>query len=97
MRGKYLAGGAGLGLALGAVMCAGIHPGSLGGPMGGVGDTVVLVVVAAAWAIGRFFRSGAAPGRRSAAREEVGEEVVWECDAAGRFTHASPQCLELLG
>src|SRR4051794_36655882 len=78
-------------------MCAGIHPGIAGGPAAGIGDAVLIVLVAAAWASGRLSRFGAASRRHSAARDEVGEEVVWECDAAGRFTHASPQCLGLLG
>ena len=101
MRGKHRTGGAVLGLALcatlGAVVYAGIHPGIVGGPAVGVRDAALIGVVAAAWRTGRFFPSGAASGRHSEARDEVGEEVVWECDAAGRFTHASPQCLELLG
>jgi PAS domain S-box-containing protein len=75
----------------------GIHRGILAGPLAGICDAVLIAFAAAAWATGRLFGSGAAPGRRSAARDEVGEEVVWECDAAGRFTHASSQCLELLG
>src|SRR3954462_7454077 len=79
-----------------AVVCVGIHPGIVGGPAAGIQDTALIVTAAAAWATGRS-RIGASPRRRSAARDEVGEEVVWECDAAGRFTHASPQCLELLG
>ncbi|NYJ06705.1 sensor domain-containing phosphodiesterase [Petropleomorpha daqingensis] len=87
MRGKHVTGGAVLGLAICAILGAVIS----------VRDAALVLVVGAAWAAGRFLRSGAAPSRRSAARDEVGEEVVWECDAGGRFTHASSQCLELLG
>jgi PAS domain S-box-containing protein len=101
VRAKHLTAGAVLGLALGAAMCAvvdaWIHPGIVGGPAEGVRDAALLVMIAAAWGIGRSSRCGAASRRHSAARDEVGEEVVWECDATGRFTHASPQCLELLG
>lgn len=95
MRGTYFTGGAVLGLALcatlGAVVSMGLHPGILGGPLAGICAAALIVIVAAAWGTGRASR------RHSPARDEVGEEVVWECDAAGRFTHASPQCLELLG
>jgi PAS domain S-box-containing protein len=81
------------GLALCAAVCAGV-----GGPVAGVRDAaLVVLVVAAAWATGRSSRRPAAVRGRSAAHDEVGDEVVWECDATGRFTHASPQCLELLG
>src|SRR4051794_41588962 len=79
-----------------ADVCVRVHPGIVGGPAAGFQDAALIVTAAAAWATGRS-RIGASPRRRSAAREEVGEEVVWECDSAGRFTHASPQCLELLG
>jgi PAS domain S-box-containing protein len=99
--GKHLTRGAVPGLALGAalcaVLCAGNHPGIVGGPPAGVRDAALLAVVTAAWATGRSSRSWAGARRQRAARDEVGEEVVWECDATGRFTHASPQCLELLG
>ena len=101
MRGKHLTRGAVSGLALGAALCAvvyaGNHPGIVGGPPAGVRDAALVVVVAAAWASGRSSRSWAGARRQRAARDEVGEEVVWECDDTGRFTHASPQCLELLG
>jgi PAS domain S-box-containing protein len=79
-----------------AVAYAWIHPNIVGGPVASALVAALVVIVAAAWGTGRS-RSGAASRRHSAARDEVGEEVVWECDAAGRFTHASPQCLELLG
>jgi PAS domain S-box-containing protein len=100
VRGKHLTRRVVLGLALGAAMvavvCVGVHPGIVGGPAAGIRDAALIVVAAAAWGTGRS-RSGAPSRRRSAARAEVGEEVVWECDATGRFTHAGPQCLELLG
>jgi PAS domain S-box-containing protein len=35
--------------------------------------------------------------RRSAVLDEVGEEIAWECDAEGRFTYASAQCLSSMG
>jgi PAS domain S-box-containing protein len=35
--------------------------------------------------------------RRSAVRDEVGEEIAWECDAEGRFTYASPQTVGSMG
>jgi PAS domain S-box-containing protein len=100
VRGKQLTGRVVLGLALGAAMaavvCVGIHPGIVGGAAPGIQDAALILVAAAAWGTGRS-RSGASSRRLSAAWDEVGEEVVWECDATGRFTHASPQCLELLG
>ncbi|MEU2347924.1 EAL domain-containing protein [Modestobacter sp. NPDC049651] len=65
--------------------------------MGAGNAALAVVIAAAAWAAGRYSWSGAASRRHSSARDQVGEEVVWECDAGGRFTHASPQCLELLG
>ena len=97
MRRKHRTGGAALGLALGAVVCTVVSVGIMGGPTLGVHGAPLIVLVAAAWGAGRFFRSRAASGRHSPAHDEVCEEIVWECDAAGRFTHASPQCLELLG
>jgi PAS domain S-box-containing protein len=100
VRARRLTIGAVLGLVLcatlGAVASVAVRPGVVGGPVDVRGAGLVVIVVLA-WAIGRASRSGSAPGRHSAARDEVGEEVVWECDAAGRFTHAGPQCLELLG
>ncbi|MGY1805605.1 EAL domain-containing protein [Blastococcus sp. SYSU D00922] len=94
-------GGAGLGAALGAavvaVVCLVVRPDVLGGPVPGLHGAAVVVIAAAGWATGRFSRPGAASGRHAVARDQVGEEVVWECDASGRLTHAGPQCLELLG
>jgi PAS domain S-box-containing protein len=101
VRATILSGGAVLRLALGATLCAavysGTHPGIVGGSAAGIRDAALLVVVPAAWETVRAFRSRAASRRHSAAREEVCEEVIWGCDPAGRITHASPQCLELLG
>ncbi|CCH87436.1 Diguanylate phosphodiesterase [Modestobacter italicus] len=100
MRDQHLTRGGVLGLAVGAacsLVYAGDHLGLVGGHVAAARDAALIAIGAAAWAIGRSARSGAAPGGRSTARDEVGEEVVWECDATGRFTHASPQCLELLG
>ena len=42
-------------------------------------------------------RSTAVAVRRLEVLDRVGTEIVWDCDATGRFTYASPQCLELLG
>jgi PAS domain S-box-containing protein len=99
--GMLLTRGAVLGLTLGAAMCAvvqaGNHLGVVGGPVGAARDAALIGVVAAALATHRSSRSAADWGGRAVAREEVGEEVVWECDTTGRFTHTSPQCLELLG
>src|SRR4051794_13568680 len=97
MRRKHLTGGAVLGLALVAGVCAVVYAGIVRGPMSGVRDAALMVIAAAAWGTGRSSRSGAAERRLAAVRDEVGEEVVWGCDTAGRFTHASPQCMELLG
>lgn len=101
MRARLLAGAAVPGLALVAALVAVVHPGVVpgagGGPAPGIGDAALLVVVAAAWVTGRVGRPRGASRRISAAHDEVGEEVLWECDAAGRFAHVGPQCLELLG
>jgi PAS domain-containing protein len=101
VRGTHLTGGAALGVALGAATVAGVYaaidPGIVGGRVVGLPHAALIVVVAAAWAMGRFLRPGADSGRHAAVRDAVSEEVVWECDATGRFTHASSQCLELLG
>jgi PAS domain S-box-containing protein len=97
VRSRQVTVGAILGLALAAALCAVVQAGLVGGSVAGFRDAALVGIVSAAWGTGRLSCSGAAPCRHSAAWEEVGEEVIWECDPAGRFTNVSAQCLELLG
>jgi PAS domain S-box-containing protein len=104
VRSKHLTAAGGLGFALGAG--AAFLGCSLTGSPLSTGRSVDLLVTAAtltvgsgAWGVGRWVaeRSAAEAGRRWLMREEVGEEVAWECDADGRFTYASAQSLAVLG
>jgi PAS domain S-box-containing protein len=74
-------------------------PAFAGLPTGAAAVAVLLASAGTAWGLGR--RAAGRPsdedGRRLAVLVDVGEEVLWECDAIGRFTYASAQCLQTLG
>jgi PAS domain S-box-containing protein len=74
-------------------------PAFAGVPTGTAVVAVLLASAGAAWGLGRRAagRTSDDDSRRLAVMEDVGEEVVWECDSIGRFTYASAQCLQLLG
>jgi PAS domain S-box-containing protein len=104
VRSKYLTAAGGLGFSLGAG-AAFLGCSLIASPLS-AGPVVDLFVAAAtltvgggAWGVGRWMaeRSAAEADRRWTMLEEVGEEIAWECDAEGRFTYTSAQCLTVLG
>lgn len=58
---------------------------------------LLLSCIALAAARAEAVRAAREARRRSSVLDEVGEEIAWECDADGRFTYASSQCLGSLG
>ena len=95
-----------MGMALGSLMVlAGFRMGDLQTPRGGAVVSVVtfgvpvVALVCLGWLLGRMPRAKSLEWDRShlSVLGEVGEEVIWDCDADGRVTYASPQSLELLG
>src|SRR5690242_13234486 len=94
---------------LGMALCAGVPlvgcvvVSSSGGAAGLLVDLAValttVTVGSGAWGLGRWAADRAAreSARRWAMLEQVGEEIAWECDARGRFTFVTPQCLAVLG
>lgn len=101
---KHLAAAGAVGLATGAVLTAiGLFAsGSAVQHLKMLETTLAAAVLVLACTALAAARAGAMrtlrdARRRSAVRDEVGEEMAWECDADGRFTYASPQTLGAMG
>jgi PAS domain S-box-containing protein len=104
VRSKHLAAVGAVGLATGAVLMAmGLcASGSAVQHLKMQETTIAAAVLLLACIALAAARAGAMQAvreahRRSAVLDEVGEEMAWECDGAGRFTYASPQSLGSMG
>jgi PAS domain S-box-containing protein len=104
VRSNHLAAAGALGLAAGIVLVA-IGPFADGSALHHItvqeatfaAAVMLLSCIALAAARVGTVRAVHEARRRSAVLDEVGEEIAWECDAEGRFTYASAQCLGSLG
>ncbi|MCU1667901.1 MAG: Diguanylate phosphodiesterase [Blastococcus sp.] len=104
MRSKHVAAVGLLGLAAGAVlmaMCLSAIGASPARTQAHDATLAAVVLLLSCIALGLAGEASARTiretRRRSATLEQVGEEIVWECDSHGRFTYASAQCLAGLG